>query len=278
MVIQKKEFNAYELKVIALIFMTLDHINQGLHGVLPVPILFNILGRLAAPIFVFMVAEGIYHTHSRANYMKRLYLASLLMGIGNIFINKYTPQAGGYLVINNIFASMFLIAFFISVASKVNAHIKNKKFPSALLYLFLLSVPIIVDMLLIISRLSDKSFIVKITNILLPSTLFVEGGPFIVLLGIGFYLFRSSKLKISIFYIVYTSLFFCVGFFFDPNWSISLIFNDIQFYAIFAIFFILMYNNKKGKDSLFSKYMFYIYYPAHIYILTWIGIIINDFK
>lgn len=278
MEILKKGLDSYQLKLIALILMTFDHTEQAFKGIIGTPLWFNILGRLVAPIFVFMLAQGMHYTRDRVKYISRLYIASVLMNIGNIFINKFTPQAMGYTVSNNIFASMFLIAFFIYCGGKIKENIKGKNYTRGLLYIGLLLIPLIINIILIISKLPDSSLIVKVVTNFIPLFLFVEGGPFIVLLGIGFYIFRKSKFKIAIFYILYVFVFFSIGGIFDPTWTFWRIFDDIQWFMIFAVIPILMYNNKKGKGGKAAKYLFYIYYPAHIYILTWIGILVSYLK
>ena len=60
-----------QLKLIALISMTLDHVGLQLF---PNVILFRILGRLALPIFAYMIAEGCRHTHDRKKYLGKLLL------------------------------------------------------------------------------------------------------------------------------------------------------------------------------------------------------------
>ena len=58
-----------QLKIIAMISMTLDHIGVYL---LPQWHFLRILGRLAMPIYAYMIAEGCYYTHSRRDYFLRL--------------------------------------------------------------------------------------------------------------------------------------------------------------------------------------------------------------
>lgn len=67
--IAEKGFTGNQLKLIAVISMTLDHIGVML---LPDVLLLRILGRLAMPIFAFMVAEGCRHTRSRGRYLLRM--------------------------------------------------------------------------------------------------------------------------------------------------------------------------------------------------------------
>ena len=60
-----KGLNGFQLKILALVFMTLDHIYYFFNGILPIPYIFTIIGRLAMPIFVFLSTEGFRHTKNR---------------------------------------------------------------------------------------------------------------------------------------------------------------------------------------------------------------------
>ena len=55
-----------QLKILALVSMTLDHI-----GVVMFPnvLWLRIVGRLAFPIFAYMIAEGCFYTHSKGKYL-----------------------------------------------------------------------------------------------------------------------------------------------------------------------------------------------------------------
>ena len=61
----KRGFSAFELKVIALVCMTFDHVAVYLSPVLPIPWWFRLIGRIAAPIFVFLCCWGFDYTHDR---------------------------------------------------------------------------------------------------------------------------------------------------------------------------------------------------------------------
>ena len=58
-----------QLKLIALISMTCDHVGLQLF---PDVLLLRILGRLALPIFAYMIAEGCRYTRSRTKYLLRM--------------------------------------------------------------------------------------------------------------------------------------------------------------------------------------------------------------
>ena len=55
-----------QLKILAIIFMTVDHI--GVH-LFPEYVVLRYIGRLALPIFAFMIAEGCRYTKNRKKYL-----------------------------------------------------------------------------------------------------------------------------------------------------------------------------------------------------------------
>jgi len=62
-------FTGNQLKLIALISMTCDHVGLQLF---PNVLILRILGRLAFPVFAYMIAEGCRHTRNRKKYLLRL--------------------------------------------------------------------------------------------------------------------------------------------------------------------------------------------------------------
>lgn len=58
-----------QLKLIAMAAMTLDHIGVYL---LPQALILRIIGRLALPIYAYMIAEGCRYTRSRKQYLLRI--------------------------------------------------------------------------------------------------------------------------------------------------------------------------------------------------------------
>ena len=67
--IARRGFTGNELKILAMITMTIDHIGMVLF---PQFRLLRIIGRLAMPIYAYMIAEGCRHTRSRARYFFRV--------------------------------------------------------------------------------------------------------------------------------------------------------------------------------------------------------------
>ncbi len=78
---QKKGLNANQIKLIAIIAMTVDHLTwtffPGYDKTWYV-ILLHIVGRLTAPIMWFFIAEGYYHTRNVKKYAGRLFLLAFI--------------------------------------------------------------------------------------------------------------------------------------------------------------------------------------------------------
>lgn len=69
------KFNATQLKYIAIIAMTIDHLAWLLYPGLVrevVPVAMHIIGRLTAPIMWYFIAEGCYYTKNIKKYFLRL--------------------------------------------------------------------------------------------------------------------------------------------------------------------------------------------------------------
>ena len=73
--------SGFQLKYIALITMVFDHIQYFFEYTGKIPIWFTMIGRLAAPLFLFAVIEGFVHTHNRKKYFLRIYALAILMGL-----------------------------------------------------------------------------------------------------------------------------------------------------------------------------------------------------
>ena len=88
-----------QLKMLALLAMTLDHIGYVL---LPGCDWLRIIGRLAFPIFSYTVWEGCRHTHNGAAYVARL------LGLGAVFMAAYWLYCGE--VYGNVLVTLGLSA------------------------------------------------------------------------------------------------------------------------------------------------------------------------
>jgi hypothetical protein len=152
-----KGMNGFQLKVLGVVTMVLDHIAE-FFLFLGVPIWFHWIGRIAAPIFLFESSEGFVHTRNRKKYMFRLLAGFWLMGIINMILNRYFA-VGDAIVINNIFGTLFLGTVYMQACE----YIKERKVAKGVIWF------------------------------LVPTLLLTEGGILFVLLAVLFYLFHGKK-------------------------------------------------------------------------------------
>ena len=264
-------FTSYSLKVLALLLMTLDHIYYYLgSGILPIPHIFTLLGRISAPLFLFAMAEGFSHTHDRMAYLKRLYLASVLMSVGNDLVNSFLPHPNGAMVINGMFATLFIVGLYIWAIELLLGNIKKKNRKNIGIALAMLLIPIGsgIGVTLYMGNTASVSPIGRIVfqalYTLVPSPIFVEGSVYWVFLGTGFYFLRNKKIGLSVFYVLMSGFFFFTAAGEGMTYENLFILND-QWFMVLSLPFILLYSGQRGKKM---KYFFYMYYPLHVYVLV----------
>lgn len=267
----KKGLDNFQIKMLALILMVVDHIHYILGSQLGVPLWFTQLGRLSAPLFIYMTAQGMRHTRNPKKYVSRLYIAFVLMGIGNQLVNTYLPHPMGYPIINNIFGTLFLITFYIYMGKEIKANWLSKKTPQVFMNIIGMAIPILGSFLTLSAMNGGQIKLMQGLMLLLPTPLFVEGGFLMVIMGIGFYLVGTSKIKLSVFYSLF-SLFLLYASSGGNFTYENLFLINFQWLMVFSLPIMLLYNQQKGKSM---KAFFYIFYPAHIYILLLISILIG---
>ena len=78
---KRLSFDGTQLKLLALLFMLIDHIHYFFEFTGKVPGVFFVIGRLSAYLFLFCMVEGFSHTRSRIKYFLRVYMMAVGMGI-----------------------------------------------------------------------------------------------------------------------------------------------------------------------------------------------------
>ena len=103
---QTKEYhgflNGFALKCIAMVTMLIDHTGMVLF---PRYMIFRMIGRLAFPIYCFLLVEGAVHTSNWKKYLGRLFLFALISEI------PFNLAVGGqlwYPKTQNVFFTLFL--------------------------------------------------------------------------------------------------------------------------------------------------------------------------
>lgn len=233
----KKIINNNTLKIIAMILMLLDHLWGT---IIPGNQWMTLIGRMAFPIFAFLIVEGFFHTSDLKKYMKRLFIFGL---ISEIPFNLIYTGSIIFPFHQNVMFTLLLGLLIINEIDKLknNKEIKKKIIPILKIFLFL---------------------IISIIG-------FVDYGVTGVLTIVVFYLFRGFKLA-WIGQLISLILLYIV--FFEGQSVILNIFNHeyflpLQSIGILSLIFIWLYNGEKGKNNKLIKYLFYSFYPVHMLVI-----------
>ncbi|WP_250674984.1 TraX family protein (plasmid) [Paraclostridium ghonii] len=234
-----KKINAFQLKIFALILMLMDHLWEAFPNVFPMWI--HPLTRVVAPIFGFLLVEGFFHTRNKLKYNLRLFGWAVFMQVGNMIIS-FALKSKEIAVGNNIFLTLALGLTIINLIE----YSKKK-------------------------QLTKKLLILVLAIALIPLSFFVEGGITIVPFIIITYLFRGNMKKQIISYLILSAFLFS-NFLSSvtsaPNQPIGMLVLNTNFLFILVIPFMFLYNGERGLNNKFSKYLFYVFYPLHLWALA----------
>lgn len=232
-----KILNSNALKVIAMILMLLDHMWGT---IIPGNQWMTLVGRMAFPIFAFLIVEGYIHTSDYKKYIKRLLIFGLLSEIPFNLI--YT----GSIIFPFHQNVLFTLVLGLLIIHEIDKIKNNKEI-----------------------KLRVKSILKILLFLLITIIGFVDYGITGVLTIVIFYLFREFKfawlgqlISLILLYIV----------FFKGQSIIINIFNyeyflPIQGMGVLSLILIWLYNGKKGNNSKLLKYIFYSFYPVHMLML-----------
>lgn len=226
------------LKLAMMILMVFDHIGAFIPAGLSA--VFHLLTRPVAPVFAFMAIEGFIYSKNREKYLVRLYSWSFIMAGGNILVNRFIIRNPVYFVNNNIF---FTLALGVSLLYVYENFTRG-------------------------GRKVLGSFLSLI--IFLSGSFFSEGGIFILPFMLIGYIFRDNRLKRDFIYLFITLVLASMTFVKYDSWWES--FRMLALNSDFLIFiaglpFIYLYNGQKGGGARNLKYLFYIFYPVHLWLL-----------
>jgi len=259
--------DATKLKIFAVVLMVIDHIHQ-MWAHVGAPLWLTMIGRLVFPIFLFLMADSFHYTSNRKKFLTRLLIASWAMTIGTAIITNLFPN-NDVVLMNNAFSTFFVAGlymwFYDIIRDGIRTHSPKRIVGGALLFL----VPVVtaIPMFIIGTVSADPNFpagllqVLVYVALLLPNIMVVEGGFLFVLMGLLFYVFRPNRwLQVAIL-VAFSVLVAVAG-------------GGIQWMMVFAAIPILLYNGKPGRGM---KDFFYVFYPAHIWILYIISTLLTMF-
>ena len=252
--------------------MTLDHIGAYFDFMLPdrVTSVLRMIGRAAAVLFMFALVVGAEHTSDRKKYLLRLYICNILIAIASVPLILGGMMGWPPEMIATLFMTMLYICL-------IDSFIKSSKPAHRLIYLLIIAsvtiLPVIIDRTLIESishsvyTINNNSFqsaaVRYILRAILPNMWTIDYSAVFVIMGILMYYFKNKYARCLI--VLLASMTSYAGtYLFHAAMFIEFFMNN-QYYMFLAIPFIWAYNGEKGRSI---KYLYYIYYPAHIFIFV----------
>lgn len=278
-----KGLNSNQVKCIALVFMTIDHINAYLFtagGVL------GDLGRIAAPLFLFVLTESVRHTKSKRRLILRLYIAGVL---GSLFTLSFVFLANEFVfpgpiymgVSKNILFTYAYTAIYICLLEYGMKEIRSKNLKGVFVtvagviatFLPQIAYSIYDNAGLFSMEVGFVSLGREVLTTFFPPMFFIEYSPMFVLMGICVY-FAKGKWKCFVF-AVFCVLSFLGAPIVSSLWPFTDFFWPGQSWMILALPFMLLYNGEKGTAH---KPLFYVYYPVHRDLLSFVGVLMKTYR
>ena len=216
-----------QLKLIAMLAMTADHVGLQL---LPQWGFLRILGRLAMPLYAYMIAEGCRYTRNKARYFGSIALMALLCQLVYFFFMGSLYQC-------------ILVTFSLSLSLMylLDRAKGPMKIPAAIL------------------GIATVYVLTTVLPTLLPRTDFrIDYDFWGVMLPVLIYLGKDRKKALALAAMGVTML--------------ALHFGDTQWYGLLTLPLLALYDGTRGKANI--KWLFYLYYPAHLAVIYLISLII----
>jgi len=247
------------LKIIACISMLIDHIGC----VFNIEIL-RIIGRVAFPIFLYLIYNGYKHTSNKLFYAIRLGVFAVLSQVPFSLFTTGKLFCGN----GNVFVTLFICLICIWITDVMLRH-RVAKWISIMPTLAVLSAYYFG---LISSDYGTKAVIMAFMFLVCSGKGF--GKKTLMVLGclaavFNHYIFQWAVLP----------LYWILGQ--NPGWPTLNSWAMLQIFSLLALPLIFLYNGKKGKwpignpNPKLVQYGFYLFYPAHLTLLWLVMVVIK---
>lgn len=258
----KKGLTTFDLKMIGITLMVIDHIHQ-MFSIMGAPNWLDWFGRPVATLFFFVSVEGFSHTRNKKKYLSRLLIGFWIMGFGTQLI-QYLFQLGNVGLQNNIFADLFIAVLAMYGIDLMREFKNTKKVRTLIEALACFLLPILLSVVLM-WLMTFQSQLMMLPMRLIPVTLLTENSIMLYIAPV-LYLLKDKRAWQCVVIAVVSILFFIS----NPGAAFT---TNTQWMMIFSIIPIWFYNGEKGKSM---KSFFYVFYPAHIWILYIIASILYN--
>lgn len=192
MKVKGKVLSTFDLKIIGIILMVVDHIHQMF---LPfgAPGWLDWFGRPVATLFFFASAVGFSHTHSKKQYMIRLYISMVFMSLAMLGLESIVNY-DQVVLINNIFRDLFVGAIFMYGVDQCKEGWQKHKAGRILSGVILFLLPFLCSLLLlaVLNHPETPRFVLPLLMSITPGILLAENTLMVLLIPL-FYIFKDNR-------------------------------------------------------------------------------------
>lgn len=259
--------SASGLKWIALVLMVLDHVHYFFAYTGMVPEWFSMAGRLSAPLFLFCLVEGFSHTRDRRKYFIKVYAIHLLMsGLLFLMICGVLVRPDGFYPMNGM---MTAFAILMIVFQGMDWLAERRWVPGLAAVALPLAWPLLASALMRAAPALQVPLSVLGYTLLPMWNSNPDAGIGTILMGILLYGFQKNRrVQAGVFAgftVLYYFLYPLLVFSRLPGFHWTQMFTAYyEWYGALAALLMLCYNGERGRGP---KRFFYVFYPAHIYVL-----------
>ena len=219
--------------------MCIDHI-----GVIFFPRMYILryIGRLAFPIFAFMISEGAKYTKNKLKYFLMIFIIGIICQLFNYFFNGHDLYMCIFITFSLSILLIYLLQFIKHLIFNTKGYKVIKIIGSVIFYSLVLIAVYVLNKYIEI----DYGFFGILTPVLISLVDFKGVNVTNKIKYIDNHYVRLIMLTIGLVLLAFSYI---------PS----------QFIALFSVLILLFYSGKKGKYKM--KYFFYIFYPLHLAIL-----------
>ena len=237
----EKRLSGNQLKLIAVLSMVSDHMGYTLYcgalggspeaalvlpGLYRIYVILHMVGRIAFPIFAYLLVEGFFHTRSRKKYILRMGLFAL---ISEIPFNLFISDGLFYPWHQNVFFTFVIGLCMMALMEAIRRRVYG-----------------------------ELGLVLQLLTVIAASAL-----AWVIYTDYQFY----GIMLIAIFYWFYgrPGQQCLLGLIWQMGCEVEWI---LRLGVAFSFLLLYLYNGERGKKRF--GYVFYLFYPAHLLVLSWI--------
>lgn len=235
MELRKIGLNGNQLKMIAILAMTIDHIAWTFfpgYRIDAIPLTMHIIGRLTAPIMMYFIAEGFYHTKNVKKYIVRMFLFAIPSHFAYclLFDKNFIPFRDSFFDQTSVMWAFALGLLALAIQKSENPKLQGWH---------------------------RQILIFSCTWLAFPADWSSPAAGAILYMGINRNNFKKQMYSMMLWIALYSVIY---------AMYINRVYGILQLCVALSIPLLNAYNGERGKWKG-MKWFFYVYYPAHMLVL-----------